>query len=187
MARWRAVSAVQRRGWRSLRHRAAWAGPPARSRYRGDSEGPGDVRGHLAEFSGQPYCARPQLVGLPCGSFAHRLGLVGRLPPYLLGLSFSLAERLGLVGRLPPYLLGLPLSGFAYRVGLLPCLLLDPGSLLVSIGENPLRQPDRIRLESPSSRRTGSSSSAGVSPVSCMTSPKPALASAVLRAAWPPS
>jgi hypothetical protein len=120
------------------------------SRYRGDGEGPGDVRGHLAQLSRQPDGARPQLVGLPCRRLTYRVGLVLRLPLYLLGLPLGFACRVDLVGRLPPDLVGFPLGGFTYRVGLVQRLLPDPGSLAVGIREDPLRQPDGVRvLESP--------------------------------------
>jgi hypothetical protein len=115
-----------------------------RDRYRGHGEGSGDVGGHLAQFGRQPDRVGPQLVGLPLGGLAHRLGLLSRLPFDLLGLPLGLACRVGLVSRLPPYLLGLPLSGLAYRAGLLHRLLPDTGGLAVGIRQDPFCQPDRI-------------------------------------------
>jgi hypothetical protein len=121
-----------------------------RSGDRGDGEGPGDVRGHLAQLSRQPDGARPQFVGLPCRSLTYRVGLVLRLPPYLLGLQLRLACRVDPVSRLPPYFVGFPLGGFTYRVGLVQRLLPDPGSLAIGIREDAFRQPDGVPvLESP--------------------------------------
>src|SRR6185437_6176980 len=93
---------------------------------------------------------RPELVGLPGGGFADRVGLLGRLLPYLLGLLLGPAQRVGLVSRLLPDLLGLPLGRLADRVGVIQRLLLYLGRLAVGIREDPLRQPDGISIpESP--------------------------------------
>jgi hypothetical protein len=73
-----------------------------------------------------------------------------RLPLYLLGLPLGFACRVGLVGRLPPDLIGFPLGGFTYRGGLVQRLLPDPGGLAVGIREDPLSQPEGVRVrESP--------------------------------------
>ena len=117
-----------------------------RDRYRGHGEGPGDIGSHLAQFGRQPDRAGPQLVGFPLGGFAHRLGLASRLPPDLPGLPLGLQPPLGLVSRLPPYLGGLPLGVLAYRGGLVPRLPHHLSSLFVGLAENPLRQPDGVRV-----------------------------------------
>ena len=113
---------------------------------RGDGEGPGDVRGHLAKLGRQPDGARPELVGLPGGGFADRLGLLGRLPPYLLGLLLRPAQRVGLESSLPPDFFGFLLGGCTDRVGVVQRLLLYPGRLAVGVREDPLRQPDGVSI-----------------------------------------
>jgi hypothetical protein len=90
-----------------------------------------------------------QLASVPGGSFAYLADSVGRLLPDLLGLPFSMAYLTGPVGRLLPDLLGFAFSGLAYRVGQIQRLLLYRGSLLVSIGEDPLRQPARLPIRWP--------------------------------------
>ena len=83
--------------WLGGRYRAGAVGTWPRQRRwladrdRGDGEGPGDVRGHLAQLSRQPDGARPKLVGLPGGGLAYRVGLLGCLPLYLLGLTLGVA------------------------------------------------------------------------------------------------
>ena len=140
-------------GWGRRRGAGVFCAPrPGQSRGRlrggdrGDGEGPGDVRGHLAKLGRQPDGARPELVGLPGGGFADRFGLLGRLPPYLLGLLLGPAQRVGLESRLPPDFFGFLLGGFADRVGVVQRLLLYPGRLAVGVREDPLRQPDGVSI-----------------------------------------
>jgi hypothetical protein len=84
-----------------------------------------DVGSHRAELSRHPHDGRPQLGGLSFSRRQCRGGLSRRLPPYLGGLSFGGGEcRGGLSRRLLPYL----------------------DRLAVSIGENPLGQPARVRV-----------------------------------------
>jgi len=87
-----------------------------------------------------------QLASVPGGSFAYPPDSVGGLLPDLLGLPFSIAYLTGPVGRLLPDLLGLAFSGLAYRVGHVQRLLLYSGSLLISLRDDLLRQPDRLPI-----------------------------------------
>ena len=56
------------------------------------------------------------------------------------------AQRVGLESRLPPDFFGFLLGGFADRVGVIQRLLLYTGRLAVGVREDPLRQPDGVRI-----------------------------------------
>src|SRR5215472_6974558 len=104
-----------------------------------------DVRGHAGHFGGHRRQVCPQLGGLPPGSPADRGGLrLGQFPD-LGRFSFrAFADGDGLGVGLPPDLGRFPFRRLADRDRLRGGLLPDRGGLLVGVGQDPFRHPDRV-------------------------------------------